>query len=63
MQLNRYASDYNLDITRISFSYLLELMAVLREYRDFLVLIGGWAPFFILEHFQVIRGTDTYFED
>lgn len=52
MQLNRYASDYNLDITRISFSYLLELMAALREYRDFLVLIGGWAPFFILEHFK-----------
>lgn len=52
MQLNRYASDYNLDITRISLSYLLELMASLREYHDSLVLIGGWTPFFILEHFK-----------
>lgn len=52
MQLNRYSSDYNLDVTRISFSYLLELVAALREYHDSLVLIGGWVPFFILEHFK-----------
>lgn len=52
MQLNRYAADYNLDVTKISFSYLLELVATLREYHDSLVLIGGWVPFFILEHFK-----------
>lgn len=52
MQLNRYTSDYNLDVTKISFSYLLELTAALREYYDSLVLIGGWVPFFILEHFK-----------
>lgn len=52
MQLNRYASDYNLDVTKISFSYLLEVTAALREYHDSLVLIGGWTPFFILEHFK-----------
>lgn len=52
MQLNRYASDYNLDVTKISLSYLLELVADLREYSDSLVLIGGWVPFFILEHFK-----------
>ncbi|MBI4244250.1 MAG: hypothetical protein HY606_09195 [Planctomycetes bacterium] len=52
MQLNRYASDYDLDATKISFSYLLEVTAALREYYNSLVLIGGWAPFFILEHFK-----------
>ncbi len=52
MQLNRYASDYNLDVTKISFSYLLEVAAALREYYNSLVLIGGWVPFFILEHFK-----------
>ncbi len=52
MQLSRYASDYNLDATKISFSYLLEAAADLREYYDSLVLIGGWAPFFILGHFK-----------
>lgn len=52
MQFNRYALDYNLDVTKISFSYLLELTAALREYYDSLVLIGGWVPFFILEHFK-----------
>lgn len=52
MELPRYASDYSLDNTAVSFSYLLELAATLREYRDSLVLIGGWAPFFILGNFK-----------
>ena len=52
MELSRYASDYSLDNTTVSFSYLLELAATLREYRDSLVLIGGWAPFFILGNFK-----------
>lgn len=52
MDLNRYASNYSIDITRISFSYLLELIAALREYYDSLVLIGGWVPYFILENFK-----------
>jgi len=51
MELNRYASDYSVDITKISFSYLLELAATLREYYDSLVLIGGWVPYFILQNF------------
>jgi hypothetical protein len=52
MELPRYASDYGLDNTTVSFSYLLELAATLREYRDSLVLIGGWVPFFILGNFK-----------
>lgn len=52
MQLNRYASNYSLDVTKISFSYLLELTATLREYYDSLVLVGGWVPYFILENFK-----------
>ena len=52
MELNRCASDYNVDITKISFSYLLELVATIREYHDSLVLIGGWVPCFILLNFK-----------
>lgn len=52
MELNRYISDYSVDTTKLSFSYLLELMATLREYYDSLVLIGGWVPYFVLEHFK-----------
>jgi len=52
MELNRYASDYSIDITKISFSYLLELVATLGEYHDSLVLIGGWVPYFILQNFK-----------
>lgn len=52
MQLPRYVSDYSPEITKVSFSYLLELTATLREYYDSLVLIGGWAPFLILENYK-----------
>jgi len=52
MELNRYATTYSPDKTKISHSYLLELVATLREYYDSLVLIGGWTPYFILENFK-----------
>jgi hypothetical protein len=52
MELRRYASNYSLDITELSFSYLLELVATLREYHDTLVLIGGWVPYFLLMNFK-----------
>lgn len=45
----RTANDYGGDITAASRSALAELMTVLGSYRDSLVLIGGWAPYLILE--------------
>jgi hypothetical protein len=40
---------YGPAVTTASRSVLLELMTVLRAYRDSLVLVGGWAPYFLLE--------------
>jgi len=45
----RTARDYEDDVTATSRVGLAELMTVLGGYRDALVLIGGWAPFVILE--------------
>lgn len=39
------------EITQRSLSVYLELMTVLGAYREALVLVGGWAPYFILERF------------
>lgn len=36
----------------ISMSHLLELMLMLRSYKEGLVLVGGWAPYFILKQDQ-----------
>lgn len=36
----------------ISLSHLLELMLMLRSYKEGLVLVGGWAPYLILKQFQ-----------
>ena len=47
----RTAEDYGDDITAASLSGLAELMTALGAYRDALVLIGGWAPFIIVERF------------
>jgi len=40
--------DYDLAITESSKSVLLEVMTILGEYRECLVLIGGWGPYFFL---------------
>lgn len=48
----RYASDYSADIVSASLSVLIEVLKTLATYADWLVLIGGWAPFFILKKFQ-----------
>jgi hypothetical protein len=45
----RTVGDYHPSITSASKSVLLELMTILKGYRDSLVLIGGWVPYFILE--------------
>ncbi|MBC8446262.1 MAG: hypothetical protein H8D78_00795, partial [Chloroflexi bacterium] len=34
-------------IARLSLSVYLELMTILGAYREALVLVGGWAPYFI----------------
>jgi hypothetical protein len=47
----RLAPDYAGGITEASKSALAELTVALGRYRDALVLIGGWAPYFILEEF------------
>ncbi|MGH7278415.1 MAG: hypothetical protein ACREJG_06965 [Candidatus Rokuibacteriota bacterium] len=45
----RTARDYEDDVTAASLVGLADLMTVLGAYRDALVLIGGWAPYVILE--------------
>jgi len=44
----RIATDYNSAITEASKSVLIELMTILKGYREALVLIGGWVPYFLL---------------
>lgn len=41
--------EHDVEIARLSLSVYLELMTILGAYRDALVLVGGWAPYFILE--------------
>jgi len=45
----RLGSDYDPETVEASRAVLLEVMTILRSYRDALVLIGGWAPYFLLE--------------
>jgi hypothetical protein len=42
---------YSKSITESSKSVLLEVLRILGSYRDYLVVTGGWAPYFILEKF------------
>jgi len=48
----RASFDYHETITSASKSVLLEIMTVLKTYRDSLVLIGGWVPYFLLRDNQ-----------
>jgi hypothetical protein len=43
--------DHGGEIAQLSLSVYLELMTILGAYREALVLVGGWAPYFILERF------------
>lgn len=58
MSIERTAQSYNTGITSASKSVLLELITVLRSYRDALVLVGGWVPYFLLEENH--RPGDTF---
>lgn len=43
---------YSPSATKASESVLVEVLRILRMYSEFFVLIGGWAPYYILEHFS-----------
>lgn len=45
-------------IADISLSHLLELMQLLHSYNEGLVVVGGWAPYFLLKQYQ--KETDTF---
>lgn len=45
----RTAGDYEEDVTAASRVGLAEIMTVLGAYRESLVLIGGWAPYLIID--------------
>ena len=46
-----HVNMYRPGLTEASRSVLLEVLRILGSYKDQLVLIGGWAPYFILEKF------------
>lgn len=46
----RLRSSFLSDISAVSKSVLLELMTILGAYRDALVLVGGWVPYFLIEN-------------
>ena len=48
----RLMSDMDEGLVKASQTILLEIMTVLGAYRDSLVLVGGWAPYFIVETFK-----------
>lgn len=49
MPPERAFGDYSAGVTAASKAVLLELMTLLRSYRDALVLVGGWVPYYLLE--------------
>lgn len=53
----RLASDYSPEIVEVSKSVLAELITALKKYHEALVLVGGWASYFILQEFGT-SGTD-----
>ena len=45
----RTIDEYHLTITSASKSVLLEVMTIVKSYRESIVLIGGWVPYFLLQ--------------
>jgi hypothetical protein len=56
----RTARDYEGGITAASRTGLAEIMTALGSYREALVLIGGWAPYLILERFGDRAGAAAF---
>lgn len=50
--MRRTADDFGGGAGDASISVLLELWTMLGAYREAMVLIGGWAPYFILKRYQ-----------
>jgi len=50
MAIDRGFSDFEAGIVSASQSVLLELVTTLRVYRDALVLVGGWVPYFLIRN-------------
>lgn len=50
--MERFLTHFANNEANISQSVLLELMTILGRYRNALYLVGGWAPYFLLEQFQ-----------
>lgn len=48
----RLINDFDPRLVNASKSVLLEIMTILGSYRKALILIGGWAPYFIIEQFR-----------
>ena len=48
----RNADEFDSGVVKASKSVILELGVILRSYFDELILIGGWAPYFILQKYQ-----------
>lgn len=52
-EMPRLSTDYDRPIVEASRSALLELAITLRKYRDALVLVGGWVPYYLLRDHQL----------
>lgn len=50
--MEKKITDYPEDITKLSKSVMLELMTLLKGYKNQMVLVGGWVPYFILQRYQ-----------
>jgi hypothetical protein len=55
MAETRTGSDYGQETVEVALSALVELFAILGAYRKALVLLGGWAPYFLLQKHQSPR--------
>jgi hypothetical protein len=60
MPPERAFDDYSPSVTAASKAVLLELMTLLRSYREALVLVGGWVPYFLLETHRLPGNTFTH---
>jgi hypothetical protein len=49
--IQRLSGDYSEGLTSASMSALLELAVTLHSYQDSIVLVGGWAPYYLIEEF------------
>lgn len=50
--MKKNVEDYNSEITTFSYSFLLEIMCILKGYINEMVLVGGWVPYLLLEKYN-----------